>query len=875
MSKELNLQITKRTIRYSFIGACLIAFSLLTFWLRTLPIPMIVSENWVNLLGNDPWFSLRQIEQMAPGFPAYSWFDPMTAFPFGEAIYWGPLFGFCATVLVILAGASTRPEIMYAASFLPPLMAVVMVPVMYGLGAKLVDWKTGIVSAGFIAVISGQYAYRSLYGFVDHHIAETLFSTLFCLCFIIALLKMKESGVTFCDIQSQKNHVLIYPVLAGIAFLFGFYTMTTMVIFGVVVVIYTIIQIVVDHAQKQKTDYLILTNCVTFFVVILGILPFGLKSPGLSIGVYSAGNIFIYGLIIIGSILLYSISRYLADRPWYFYLASLAGLTIGSLVLGLLIFPTLVGGYISQFTAVFGMNAQLLTVQEGMPWQFENAVSVFNWGWILVAGGIVSLLYRIRKNDDSPALFTLIWFVLIFLATTRQVRFEYYLAANIALMAALAVGWALSIGGRDLLRLAGVEKFFNPKDKMEEVASPEVSEEKGKKGKKQVQKKKVPSKPSASPLRSGVLVITVIIGLLFAWSGASANVTLGSNVGGGMNSDWTEALTWFGEHSPDPGVDYYKIYDSPQARDTFEYPSEAYGVISWWDYGHWITFVSKRIPHANPFQRGATTSAHFFIETDVDAASAQLDDLGVRYVITDIEMATGKFWAMATWHDPVNATALFQQRMLYQESEGSYSQVQLQRESYFQTMIQRLHVFDGSAFAPKSVMVVQSAPASALGLTGGSAPVITGIGEAKSVDEAQAIIAEYKKTAPAGYRAEILTPEMFSSSAELDALQRFRLVYESQQNVLSGGGDIRYVKIFEFVPGAILSGEGTIEVPIETNTGRTFMYRQKSRNGVFVLPYPNEAGPDDVVLTTAPYRIVETGQQVVVPYRAVMEGLRI
>ncbi len=878
MPKDLNTILSKNGLRYSFIGVCLLAFSYLTFWLRTLPISRIVSDNWVNLLGNDPWFSLRQIEQMALGFPAYSWFDPTTAFPFGEAIYWGPLFGLCATLLVILAGASTRPEIMYVASFLPPLMAVAMVPVMYGIGAKLVDWKTGLVSAGFIAIVGGQYAYRSLFGFVDHHIAETLFSTLFCLCFIIALLKLKESGVSLTDLQSLKNPVLIYPALAGVAFLLGFYNMTTMVIFGVVVVVYTIIQMVLEHTWRHQSDYLVLTNCVTFLVVILGIIPFGLKSPGLSIGVYSAGNIFIYGLIILGSLLLYGISRYLADRPWYFYPASLAGLTIGSLVLGLLIFPTLIGGYISQFTSVFGMNAQLLTVQEGMPWQFANAVSVFSWGWILVAGGVLYLLYRIWKQNDAPALFTLVWFALIFLATTRQVRFEYYLAANIALMAALAVGAAMQFGGRDLLRFTGLEKFLMPTEQaVSPDVPPEAPEDGGKKGKKQKQKtQKKPRAPSpASPLRVGLLIVTFAIALLFVYSGATANYTLGSNVGGGMNSDWKAALTWMGENTPDPGVDYYAMYDSPQARDTFEYPPEAYGVLSWWDYGHWITFVSKRIPHANPFQRGATTAANFFIETDADTASAQLDELGIRYVITDIEMTTGKFWAMTTWHDPVNATAPFQTRMLYEESEGSYSQVQLQRESYFQTMIQRLHAFDGSAVTPEEILVVQSAPASSLGLGAGSTPVITGIGETKSVDEARAYIAEFEKTAAPNHSAEILSPEMFVSSTELDALQRFRLVYESPKNVLDGGGDIRYVKIFEFVPGATVQGEGMIEVPIKTNTGRTFTYRQESRDGVFVLPYPTEAGPDDVVVATGPYRIVETGQEISVPYRAVMEGLRI
>ncbi|GAA5262963.1 oligosaccharyl transferase, archaeosortase A system-associated [Methanocalculus sp. MC3] len=875
MPKDLNTLLKKNGLRYSFIGVCLLAFSYLTFWLRTLPIPRIVSENWVNLLGNDPWYNLRQIEQMALDFPAYSWFDPMTHFPFGEAIYWGPLFRLLAVVLVILAGASTRPEIMYVASFLPPLMAVAMVPVMYGLGAKLVDWKTGLVSAGFIAIVSGQYAYRSLYGFVDHHIAETMFSTLFCLCFIIALLKLKESGVSLTDLDSLKNPFLLYPALAGFAFLLGFYTMTTMVMFGFIVAIYTPVQMIMDHARQHQSDYLVLTNCVTFLVVILGIIPFGLKQTGFGVGNYTLGDIIVYGLLIIGTLLLYGVSRCLWDRPWHYYLGALAGVSIGSLVIGLLAFPNIVWGYIGTFIATFGTVNVTLTIQEAMPWQFANAVSVFNWGWILVAGGSFFLLYRIWKKNDAPALFTLIWFAVIFLATTRMIRFEYYCAANIALLAAIAVGSAMQFWGRDLLRFTSIEKFLTPKEHpvpLEEL--PKVPEDMGGKGKKQKKtQKKVLKVEGPSAVQSGLLLVTVAFALLFGWSGLSANIALGSQVSGGINSDWNAALTWLGENSPDPGVDYYQIFNTPQMRGVYKYPLEAYGILSWWDYGHWITFVSKRIPHANPFQRGATTSAHFFMETDGDLASAQLEELGIRYVITDIEMTTGKFWAMATWFDPVNSTDNFQKTMLYRESEGAYSQVKLQRESYFQTMIQRLHVFDGSAVTPKEILVVQSAPSSSLGLSGTSTPVITSVGEVKSVDKARALIAEFEKTAPANHIAEILTPEMFASSTELDALQRFRLVYESPTNVLSGGGDIRYVKIFEFVPGATVQGEGTIEVPIKTNTARKFTYRQESRDGFFVVPYPTEAGTDDVVVATGPYRIVETGQEIVVSYQAVMEGL--
>ena len=55
------------------------------------------------------------------------------------------------------------------------------------------------------------------------------------------------------------------------------------------------------------------------------------------------------------------------------------------------------------------------------------------------------------------------------------------------------------------------------------------------------------------------------------------------------------------------------------------------------------------------------------------------------------------------------------------------------------------------------------------------------------------------------------------------ALQHYRLVHESPNNVFDATSvvDVRYVKIFEYVKGAHIKGDGIIEVPVVTNTGRS------------------------------------------------------
>ena len=77
-------------------------------------------------------------------------------------------------------------------------------------------------------------------------------------------------------------------------------------------------------------------------------------------------------------------------------------------------------------------------------------------------------------------------------------------------------------------------------------------------------------------------------------------------------------------------------------------PSETpeYGVLSWWDYGNWIVYISKRPAVSNNFQTGVADSALFFTTDSEQEAKAIMEKLKVKYVITDTLMASGKFGAI-------------------------------------------------------------------------------------------------------------------------------------------------------------------------------------------------------------------------------------
>lgn len=807
-------------VRYIFIAALILIFSCIALWTRLLPQNAIVMENWVNLLGNDPWYTLRQLEASLANFPAYPWFDPMTEYPTGNTIHWGPLFTTIIGAICILSGAVARADIMYVASWVPPLMGMAMVPLMYFVGSRVADWKTGLLAAAFVAVVSGQYFYRSLFGFVDHHIAETLFSTLFAFAYIIAITSARYNPLDFKNPETLTKPAFL-SVLAGIAYLLGLFVMPTMILFALIVAVFTVIQFTVDFYRSRSSMDLLFINAIVFVVAIIGLLVFGLKHGGLSLSRYSMGHVYAYLAVIGGTGALYAVSHVLKEKPKYFYPLVLAGGAIaGSLVLYLAsgaLFNVLVG----NFYSFFGEKATTLTIQEARPWDFESAWTTFHYGLLLMVGGAGVLVYRNWREEHPHQVFVLIWSAIILFSTMRHVRYEYYLAANVALLAAIFVGFALDAGSPALVRLLAGKKQEEP-----------VVEKKGKKGKTKRKHEEPGSAiaPQSSSAPAILLIAGMLLSLLFVGSSLSADLELGSGIGGGMERDWREALEWMGENTPDTGVDYYAIYD----RETFEYPEASYGVMSWWDYGHWITFVAQRIPNANPFQHGVAGpngAAAFFVQQSEEDSSAILDTLGTRYVITDIMMDTSKFWAMATWYDEETGSSGYEFRVANQQGQT----ISLYTNEYFQTMIARLHNFDGS-------------------MVEGGAGFPEALGEYRGVRVSQLPVVPVE---------------------DVPALQHYRLIHESPTNVFNTDQiDLKYVKVFEYVPGAVINGEGTIEVTMVSNTGREFAYRQESIDGRFIVPYSTQDNTYDV-RAAGPYRVVATGETIEVSEDAVVNGLSV
>jgi dolichyl-diphosphooligosaccharide--protein glycosyltransferase len=190
---------------------------------------------------------------------------------------------------------------------------------------------------------------------------------------------------------------------------------------------------------------------------------------------------------------------------------------------------------------------------------------------------------------------------------------------------------------------------------------------------------------------------------------------------------------------------------------------------------------------------------------------------------------------------------------------------------YYQTMISRLHNFDGSYTEPGNVYFLRYMKPSASGL---SAPVVVD-GAQTNYTAGKALQNSFNPQENPQYDV-ILANFGYTDPVEpVPALNHFRLIYESSTRTTPADmHDLRYVKIFEHVKGAQIPGDGILEVPVKTNAGREFIYRVQSVNGTFTVPYPTGTTVGAVTVL-GKYRNTKTGAEYAVTEDQVVSGQRV
>jgi dolichyl-phosphooligosaccharide-protein glycotransferase len=825
----------------------IVVIMILSLWLHGLSASILNLSQYQTFSSPDVWYNFRLAELMVHNFPTYIWFDPMTAYPVGKSLDWGPLLPFIGSGIALLTGATTRDGMMYVVSWIGPIFAALLVPVMYYTGKLLRDWKTGLLAAGLITILSPLFFVNTSFGYFDHHGMETFFSTLFCLMYIFTVINYRKKLPEF-NISKSSIYLLSLSIMTGLIYFIGYLNIPTIILFGLIVTVYTFFQVIWDTIYNKPTRYLLFTNIGVFIPVIVLMFLFGIKQPGLSLQQYTLGQIFAITAVVIETILLYILSKYLGSDKKLFLASVVALIVVGAGITWLLLNNV----FISMLFSFFGQSVETTIISEAGPWSFSAAFSSFNFGIILAVIGFIIVLYHLYCKKSEEYLFFTIWSLIIFFSTLQHLRYEYYFVVNVALLSSLCIIEGFDVGQSYLVEnIENLRKIHKKNSDTSDTKTTHASQKKFKPARiRNVKQVRESHKSIKNAILGGVILASIVLlAFLLIITSIQNDIHYSTSSDQLINKNWLDALEWLPLHTPDPGISYLGLY----TRENFTYPNQSYGILTWWDYGHYITYISNRIPNTNPFQdnlKGPSGVAAFFLTNSESNATRILDSLGTRYVITDTSLTTIKFADITNWYDSKLGFSPYM-LLLYMNNPkqpGQWIQLKGKLEPYYCTTVVRLQNFDGSMIIPEKTVYSEYYIQNQGGM---AIPIVTKFDLRDQADTINAV--KQFNSQPLNGHTAIEVGQYLDPVKKIPALSHFRLIYESPGNSSSlkftdssDIGSINYVKVFEYVPGARIKGDGVIELQIITNTGRKFTYAEESTNGEFIVPYSTIGNQYDV-----------------------------
>ncbi len=747
--------------------------------------PSIFSDP-IKYAADDGVYHMRLIENMLLGqhFPHRLFYDPLTYFPYGAYTQWGPFYEYPLAFIIWLAsfGHPTLDLINTIAPFYPPALGALAVLTVYFIGRALWDKNTGLVAAA-LAAVSEPLLFRSLLGATDYHQAEALYSSLAMLFLILAIRGPRH------------KKFLLWTILAGVSLALYFLVFKGALLFLLIIFLFIFGYYLIEYLAGRNHLWLLKTGLIIFVLPLVAISFF-----------YQHPDIFhsrLYDIrypvaILMGMalwLLLGGLGYWLEKKRvkrWSLPLA-LLGLGLAAWAAAKFGWPNFYQAMLDTFRAVNnGMTPYPLIrelVGEMAPLTIGGAFDTFSCLFYLSLVVWLIFILKFIKNRQPQHLLLIIWYATIVIISGAiwpgigLRRYNYYLSVLIALLA----GW-LIIRGLKLAR-RGLSLWRHNKQGPQSVFL----------------------------LLGSLLIIFNLFYFVFypfplnliesfpdnlpkifikAFTAANFEPII-------VKQDWYDTYKWLKSNTPDPGLDYYGLYDEPPFNPAtgkpypYPYPDTAYGIMASWDIGHMLLYYAHRYPIANPFQLGIGKitdgkidpgETTFFIETNETKACQMLDILKARYVITDFEGAYA-FSAFATkpeWAE--NSITGY-----YTEKDGMFSP----NDNYDNSMAARLHLLDGRAWQP---------------------------------------------------------PVDSKATSTITALHHFRLIYESStpsaytNNLFTNNsGEVKMVKIFEYVKGAVVSGTApkdatvTLSTKVVTNQNRTFVWQlnAKAKDGKFsfVVPY--------------------------------------
>ncbi|WP_144903922.1 oligosaccharyl transferase, archaeosortase A system-associated [Halobellus captivus] len=919
--------------------------------------------------GNDAWYHLRSTVYTVQNWPSTMPFDPWTNFPYGTYVgQFGTLYDqIVATAALVIGLGSPSPELIAKTLLVAPAVAgaLTAIPV-YVIGKRIAGRFAGLFGAVVLLLLPGSFLNRTLVGVADHNAVEPLAMALAVAGFVIALQKaqqtlpvwevVREEVIENRELDSLEEP-LKWSLLAG--FLTGIYVWVwppAVVLVGIVGV-FAIVKItsdVVTGQTPEPTAFVVATSMLV--VTIMALLAF--EQSGFTTTIPSLIQPLAALGVAVAAIALSWLARVWEGTELDTDLYPIAVAAIGAVGVGILaILPIgLLDLVVGNLLGIVGFSASATarTIGEAQPFispgslqrygvdaagriSLEYGLTFFTgilavvwlharplvkkgttraYGYISGALAVIALLFLVpailggiesatgiddqvaglliisalivgatlMTNYDADKLFLVVWAVFITSMAFTQVRFNYYLATTVAVFNAYLFGQVLS----------WLDLNVSAREAVDDIDGYQV----------------LAIVATVLLILGPALAVPITVGNTStspAWESAQNN-------GPGAVTVWDESLEWMQGNTPEEGnlggagnegeMEYYGTYER---TEDFEYPEGAYGVMSWWDYGHWITVEGERIPNANPFQEGAGDAANFLLAPDEEQSEdvlASQSDTGeqTRYVMVDWQMATpgSKFGAPTVFYNAEeNVSREDFIRTMYRfddENEGQFvGTTSVRTDRFYDSTMTRLYYYHGSAQDPSPIVVdwedrqVQTQGGDAVTVPANPQGEDTFVRTFDNMSAAEEYVEEDGSAQVGGVGS--------FPTERVDALEHYRLAHVSDtsaaNSILRTTGrnsqiagvnpqavvpnNPAWVKTFERVPGATVQGSGapadtTVTAQTELripNTNSTFTYTQHAEtnsDGEFemTLPYSttgyDEYGPENgytnvSVRATGPYTV--------------------
>lgn len=418
--------IALRLWNYRYMALLFLAVVIALFIRIYYPFEHVFAGDWVRFQQNDPWHHMQLIQSFVAHFPSFPSYDVLGIHPNGLNIQVAPMFDIVVGAVAWVAGAG-HPSwhmVEVIGALAPAVMGALVVIPVYFIGKTLMSRTAGVIGALLIAILPGEFLFRSLLGFTDHHAAEVLFSTVFIAFLLLAL----------------KTHRVRYSVLAGIAL--GVYLMswTGGALFIFITLASLVLLYIVNHMRGEPNTEIRKTGIIMLVVALLMILP--------AWRMYSLWDAQVMALMIgvLGLYELHNVSVLLRERRRELYPLAVLALIVAGAIAVTVMAPALAKSVLGQLSPSGGRA----TISEAQGMSLNAAWEFFGPAFYVMIAALGVIGYRVWKGINSGMLLLLlVWTVVMIVAAFNQQRFAYYLAVNVAVLVGY-LSW-------DILKLAGIE----------------------------------------------------------------------------------------------------------------------------------------------------------------------------------------------------------------------------------------------------------------------------------------------------------------------------------------------------------------------------------------------------------------------------------